>query len=520
MSEKIYAWLLRLYPSRFREAYGDDALQLFRDRARDEKGFFASLRLWLDLLVDLAGSLPREHLLMRSALSGASTQPCRDGTPSFQVLEGKGPHPGALLFGCVVSMTVLAVLPILISHVESSRPSATSTTQPQRPAEERSSSGHQVPQAASGTKEEVNGGAKNAGEDATAQGQPVNAAGTKPSDARKNGFRSNSLLPAPGSPRQQAPQQQGAAGSIVQAAKPEAAERRRVIDGAVSNLRKYYIDPDVAQKTADALLAHEKNGDDDAVMEGGAFADLLNRQMKDVSHDPYLLVAYYKTGVPEDPPDPTPEERARYKKKMVRNHCTFEKVTILPHNIGYLKLNAFPDLEACRPTAAAVMSSLNQTDAVIFDLRDNHGGNPKMVALFCGYLFDHPTHLNDFYDRGENSTEHLWTLTPAPGNKLADKPAYVLISSGSFSAAEVFSYDLKMLKRAVIVGETSSGRRHIGMPHRIDDHFLIRVPGIKVINPVSRTNWEGTGVEPDIKVKAADALETAEKLAASRLRKK
>src|SRR5258708_39310823 len=108
MSEKIYAWLLRLYPSRFRETYGDDALQLFRDRARDEKGFFASLRLWLDLLVDLAGSLPREHLLMRSALSGASTQPCRDGTPSFQVLEGKGPHPGALLFGCVVSMTVLA----------------------------------------------------------------------------------------------------------------------------------------------------------------------------------------------------------------------------------------------------------------------------------------------------------------------------------------------------------------------------------------------------------------------------
>jgi hypothetical protein len=52
MSEKIYALLLRLFPSHFREVYGKEALRLFRDRARDEKGFFASLRLWLDLLSD------------------------------------------------------------------------------------------------------------------------------------------------------------------------------------------------------------------------------------------------------------------------------------------------------------------------------------------------------------------------------------------------------------------------------------------------------------------------------------
>jgi C-terminal processing protease CtpA/Prc len=140
-----------------------------------------------------------------------------------------------------------------------------------------------------------------------------------------------------------------------------------------------------------------------------------------------------------------------------------------------------------------------------------------MVALIATYLFDRPTHLNDFYNRGENSTEQSWTLPPVPGNRLADKPVFVLTSNSTFSAAEGFSYDLKMLKRATLVGETTSGRGHMGMGHRIDDHFTIRVPGVKVINPISNTNWEGTGVEPDVKVRSAEALKTAQKLAEKKL---
>ena len=163
------------------------------------------------------------------------------------------------------------------------------------------------------------------------------------------------------------------------------------------------------------------------------------------------------------------------------------------------------------------MTSLNHADALIFDVRDNPGGYANMVALIATYLFDHPTHLNDFYDRGENSTEQSWTLPPVPGNRLADKPVFVLTSHSTFSAAEGFSYDLKMLKRATLVGETTSGRGHMGMGHRIDDHFTIRVPGMRVVNPISKTNWEGTGVEPDVKVSAADALKTAQKLAEQKL---
>ncbi|MGP0018910.1 MAG: S41 family peptidase [Candidatus Sulfotelmatobacter sp.] len=299
--------------------------------------------------------------------------------------------------------------------------------------------------------------------------------------------------------------------------KLDAAARHRVISGAVADLRKYYVDPDVAAKMSESLLAHEKNGDDDAATDGEAFAGLLTTQMRDVSHDRYLMMVYSTVPAPENPTAPSREEVALYRKEMERTNCSIEKVTILPHNIGYLKFNAFPDASICGAKLAAAMASLNHADALIFDVRDNPGGYANMVALIATYLFDRPTHLNDFYDRSQNSTDQSWTLPPVPGNQLADKPVFVLTSHSTFSAAEGFSYDLKMLKRATLVGETTSGRGHMGMGHRIDDHFTIRVPGMRVVNPISKTNWEGTGVEPDVKVNAADALKTALKLAEQKL---
>jgi C-terminal processing protease CtpA/Prc len=97
---------------------------------------------------------------------------------------------------------------------------------------------------------------------------------------------------------------------------------------------------------------------------------------------------------------------------------------------------------------------------------------------------------------------------------------YVLTSKQTFSGAEEFSYDLKNLKRATIVGETTGGGAHPVSGERIDDHFLIGVPYARAINPISKTNWEGTGVEPDVKVAAAEALAVAEKLASEKAKPK
>jgi C-terminal processing protease CtpA/Prc len=95
---------------------------------------------------------------------------------------------------------------------------------------------------------------------------------------------------------------------------------------------------------------------------------------------------------------------------------------------------------------------------------------------------------------------------------------FVLTSKRIFSGAEEFSYNLKNLKRATIMGETTGGGAHPVSGHRIDDHFMIGVPFARAVNPISKMNWEGTGVEPDVKVPADEALDVAKKMAAEQIR--
>jgi C-terminal processing protease CtpA/Prc len=266
----------------------------------------------------------------------------------------------------------------------------------------------------------------------------------------------------------------------------------------------------------ESIQAHETAHDYDNVTDPSAFADLLTKQLLDVSHDRHLRVVYDPANDRKGPP-PSPENDPQFRRFVESRNCAFAKAEILPGNIGYLKLDAFAPPQLCRPTLIAAYGFLAHADALIFDLRENHGGDPNMVALVASYLFDRPTHLNDIYNRRENKTEQFWTATDLPGSKFIGKPAFVLTSAQTFSGGEEFTYDLKNLKRATIVGETTGGGAHLVSPHPLADHFAIGVPFARAINPISKKDWEGSGVEPDVKVKAADALETAVKLARSKL---
>ena len=311
--------------------------------------------------------------------------------------------------------------------------------------------------------------------------------------------------------------QNDAAAPAAQDLSIDTVERQRVINAAIANLKQHYFDKDIAQQTADALLAHQKRGDDDAAKDNAAFANLLTTQMREASHDMHLVVEYSQRPLPAGPPVQTPEDLARFRKAMLQQNCMIRKADVLPHDIGYLKLDFFPDTSVCGSEMRSAMASLNHADAIIVDLRDNTGGFPDAVSLIAGYFFDHPEYM--YGPRGAPTVDS-WTRSPIPGNELADKPVYVLTSASTWSGAEQFSYDFKMLKRATLVGETTRGGAHAGVFHRFDDHFGIGIPEEKAINPFGKADWEGVGVEPDIKVKAADALETAVKLAEARVQKK
>jgi retinol-binding protein 3 len=291
------------------------------------------------------------------------------------------------------------------------------------------------------------------------------------------------------------------------------AERGRVVEGAVTLLREFYLFPNVAKNTAARLEAQQKRGDYRAITDGAVFAIRLSDDLTALSGDKHFGVDYF---IKEMPPEEASSRPHPDPQKVAASNCGFEKADHYPPNIGYLKLNAFAEPDLCASTAVAAMNFLADSDTLIIDLRDNHGGAPRMAALISSYLFDEPTHLDDIYNRQENTTEQLWTLPYVPGRKFTGKAVYILTSSRTFSVGEEFSFDLKNLKRVTLVGETTGGGAHPTAPHRIDGHFFIRVPFARFMNPITQADWEGTGVQPDLKVAATDALDEALKQARTR----
>jgi hypothetical protein len=299
----------------------------------------------------------------------------------------------------------------------------------------------------------------------------------------------------------------------------DASERSRVIDAVTSDLTKLYVYPEVAAKMNTYIQARAQHGDYNDITSGAVFADALTKDLRAVSNDRHLHVDYapFKQPVAAPHDNPTPDDLSRMRHQMADSNCGFQKVEILPRNIGYLKFNMFGPPAICAPTASAAMNLLAHTKAVIIDLRENGGGDPAMVDFIVSYFFDTHEHINDLYNRSDNETTQYWTLPWVPGDRLTTQPVYVLTSHGTFSGAEEFTYDLKNLKRATIVGETTGGGAHPVRGTPIDSHFNIAVPVARPINPVTKTDWEGTGIVPDYKTSRDDALSAAIKLAESKV---
>ena len=287
----------------------------------------------------------------------------------------------------------------------------------------------------------------------------------------------------------------------------DAAQKQAVIEGAIKKLHENYVFPEVAQQMETALRERMKRNDYDSITSATTFARTLTEHLQAVSKDKHLRVFFTGGGAPAFGNRLNPEQ---HRVQASRRNYGFEKVERLSGNIGYLDFRGFENPELASETAAAAMTFLANTDALIIDLRQNGGGDPAMVAFISSYLFDKKTHLNDLYLRRENRTEEFWTKETIPGKKFGgEKPVFVLTAKYTFSGAEEFSYNLKNLKRATIIGEVTGGGAHPVAPQKINEDFTIGVPFARAINPITKTNWEGTGVKPDVEVPAAQALKTA-----------
>ena len=299
----------------------------------------------------------------------------------------------------------------------------------------------------------------------------------------------------------------------------DAAARKEVVENLLKRLNDAYVFPETAAKMERAVRERLERGEYDKLTSAKQFAEKLTADLQEVSRDKHLRVRYSFQPIPEragGPREPSAEERERFRREMSRINYGFQKVERLPGNIGYVEFRGFLDPEGGAETVASVFNFLANTDAIIFDLRQNGGGDPKMVALICSYLFGpEPVHLNDlrWRDGKGERVEEFWTLKEVAGKRYTGKDVYVLTSGRTFSGAEEFSYNLKNLKRATLVGETTGGGANPGGGNRLGAHFGVFIPTGRAVSPVTKTNWEGTGVEPDVKVPADQALRTAQVLA-------
>lgn len=299
----------------------------------------------------------------------------------------------------------------------------------------------------------------------------------------------------------------------------DAAERDRVLRRAAKLLDELYVFSQVGKRMSVALRNAEERGTYRHIPDGQILAWRVTDDLQAIAHDEHLGVHFSQQILPPDVRDQSPETDPALRQQLLSSNCGFEKVEHLAPNIGYLKFDEFDDIATCAPTAAAAMNFLANSDVLIIDLRDNHGGD-GLVRFVASYFFAGPIHLMDTYVRGNRTIHESWTLPHVLGKKFVGKPIFLLTSRRTFSAAEAFCYALKTLKRATLVGETTGGGAHPMQVHRIDAHFSISVPIGSSISPITHTNWEGTGVEPDIKVPAADALAEALKLARDLIQKR
>jgi hypothetical protein len=334
----------------------------------------------------------------------------------------------------------------------------------------------------------------------------------------------------------------------------DAGVRAQVIEGVLKNLNEAYVYPETAKRMEQAIRERVAKKEYEGVTSAKALAQMLTEHLQAVSRDKHLRVNYRaealaegealpgaarivrrmpgdaggggnpaeggagrrivreirEPGGGETPADNAPARVVRRNVNDLTGNMGLEKVETLEGNLGLLEFSYFDGSSEAGRKISDAKNSLADTDALIIDLRRCRGGANVAITLLMSYFFDKSVHLSDAYDRLTGDTMTFYSHAEVPGRRYGQKDVYILTSNRTFSAAEDISYTLKNLKRASIVGETTGGGAHPVMGRRLHEHFYVMVPFARYISPITKTNWEGTGVEPDIKTPAPHALKVAQ----------
>lgn len=290
--------------------------------------------------------------------------------------------------------------------------------------------------------------------------------------------------------------------------------KEEVINNLSVLMNQYYVFPDIAGDTEKHLWSQLKEGHFDQCKDDESFAAALTESVQEVNKDKHMRIRPSRPYVaPDNSQERLIEARLDRIDRSRRSNAGFNTVQIMEGNVGYLDLRGFAGLMNGKEVTDSYMKLMSRSDAVIIDLSKNGGGSPGMVQYLCSFFFDEHVHLNSLYWREGDETQEFWTLDEVGGMKMPDVPLFVITSGRTFSGAEEFAYNMQTQKRATLVGQTSGGGANPGRTMRINDNLNVFIPTGRAINPITKTNWEGVGVVPEVATEEDKALEMTLELA-------
>jgi len=288
--------------------------------------------------------------------------------------------------------------------------------------------------------------------------------------------------------------------------------KKAVIDKVAQSLLENYVLLDESEAVIAYIIEQFDKGAYDAFKKTDTFTKKLTSDLHSftgASHFAIVLKAHGGSGFFDSGPCGTGQDAVPTLRKL---NYGFRSVEILDGNIGYIEMTNFADAALGGQAAMAAMNFVSNTDALIFDVRNSVGGYESMEQLLASHLMEPFTELHRVYDRYGKEVYVAQTFPVESNENLRTIPVYVLVNKNTRSAAEALPYDLKHRGRATVVGEVSAGA---GFCAIIDSYDLdvfdleIMLPSEKSVHPVTKGNYEGTGVKPDIEVSSDQALSAA-----------
>ncbi len=276
-------------------------------------------------------------------------------------------------------------------------------------------------------------------------------------------------------------------------------------------IETHHVDRTRAKEIAILFSELVKSGKYQQIRQAKALAERVSEDLKEISSDGHLYLSYSDSMQISNDTLGDNDWEAVERDAEIRLNYGFTKIEVFEGNVGYLRIVEWMHPKRSLPTAVAAMKLIENTRALIIDVRGNGGGYPGIMEYILNHYFEGPPQLlsTTRYSDGETLPYTKYTSDLIQGKLMVGKPLYILVDKDTGSASEYFAYTLQSFGKALIVGSNTAGAANMNSYYSLVDNFRLSVSTASPINAKTEDNWELIGITPDISAAKIDALAVA-----------